>query len=146
MDSQSLLNGLKDLFHSLGAKTSDSNYGVMIADKSSQEPKGVMGMSDLASVLGAKYIAANVTTLNALINLLCDHFESRYGVFSVCGSWTNHANGYHALIISADYGGGEAKISGTIYDWPNAKAYLFEAMRQDAQNWYKKISSEISLS
>ena len=58
MDSQSLINGLKDLFASLGAKTSDSNYAVGLFDKTSKEPKGVMGMSDLASVLGVDRVQA----------------------------------------------------------------------------------------
>lgn len=44
---------IKNVFSALGAKTSDSNYGVALLDKTSGEPKGFMGMSDLASVLGA---------------------------------------------------------------------------------------------
>lgn len=43
---------IKNVFSALGAKTSDSNYGVALLDKTSGEPKGLMGMSDLASVLG----------------------------------------------------------------------------------------------
>lgn len=43
---------IKNVFSALGAKTSDSNYGVALLDKTSGEPKGFMGMSDLASVLG----------------------------------------------------------------------------------------------
>lgn len=54
MITDTLLLGLKDLFHTLGAKTSDSNYAVGLYDKTSGEPKGMMGMSDLSSVLGVK--------------------------------------------------------------------------------------------
>lgn len=53
MTYDELKNGLKSLFSTLGAKTSDSNYGVALLDKTSGEPKGLMGMSALASVLGA---------------------------------------------------------------------------------------------
>lgn len=52
MTYDELKNGLKSLFSTLGAKTSDSNYGVALLDKTSGEPKGLMGMSSLASVLG----------------------------------------------------------------------------------------------
>ena len=52
MITETLLNSLKSLFSSLGAKTSDNNYAVGLFDKTSGEPKGMMGMSDLASVLG----------------------------------------------------------------------------------------------
>ena len=44
--------GMKSLFSSLGAKTSDSNYAVGLFDKTSAEPKGIMDMASLASVLG----------------------------------------------------------------------------------------------
>lgn len=52
MITETLLNSLKSLFSSLGAKTSDNNYAVGLFDKTNGEPKGMMGMSDLASVLG----------------------------------------------------------------------------------------------
>ena len=52
MTFEELKNGMKDLFSSLGAKTSDSNYAVGLFDKISAEPKGIMDMASLASVLG----------------------------------------------------------------------------------------------
>ena len=54
MITDTLLDGLKSLFSTLGAKTSDSNYAVGLYDKTSGEPKGLMGMSDLQSVLGVR--------------------------------------------------------------------------------------------
>lgn len=60
MDTISGLNAIKSVFAALGAKTSDSNYGVALLDKTSGEPKGLMGMSDLASLLGV-----NAKTLDA---------------------------------------------------------------------------------
>ena len=55
MTFEELKNGMKDLFSSLGAKTSDSNYAVGLFDKTSAEPKGIMDMASLASVLGASF-------------------------------------------------------------------------------------------
>lgn len=60
---------IKNVFAALGAKTSDSNYGVALLDKTSGEPKGFMGMSDLASVLGGlrsrgEYTGTSLNTLN----------------------------------------------------------------------------------
>ena len=52
MDKILSINTIKNVFAALGAKTSDSNYGVALLDKTTAEPKGLMGMSDLASVLG----------------------------------------------------------------------------------------------
>lgn len=52
MDKITTLNTLKNVFSALGAKTSDDNYAVGLFDKTSAEPKGIMGMSDLSSVLG----------------------------------------------------------------------------------------------
>ena len=52
MADLSLVNALKTAFSALGAKTSDSNYAVGLFDETTAEPKGIMGMSDLASVLG----------------------------------------------------------------------------------------------
>ena len=52
MTFEELKNGMKNLFSSLGAKTSDSNYAVGLFDKTSAEPKGIMDMASLASVLG----------------------------------------------------------------------------------------------
>ena len=43
---------IKNVFAALGAKTSDDNYGVALLDKTTAEPKGLMGMGDLASVIG----------------------------------------------------------------------------------------------
>ncbi len=55
---------IKNVFAALGAKTSDSNYGVALLDKTSGEPKGFMGISDLASVLGASVIIPYSADLN----------------------------------------------------------------------------------
>ena len=53
MDKILSIQTIKNVFAALGAKTSDSNYGVALLDKTTAEPKGLMGMRDLASVLGA---------------------------------------------------------------------------------------------
>lgn len=55
MDKITTLNTLKNVFSALGAKTSDDNYGVALLDKTTAEPKGLMEMSDLASVLDAQF-------------------------------------------------------------------------------------------
>ena len=56
---------IKNVFSALGAKTSDSNYGVALLDKTSGEPKGFMGMSDLASVLVViPFNWGNITSLD----------------------------------------------------------------------------------
>lgn len=68
MTLDSLLNGMKSLFSSLGAKTSDSNYGVALLDKTSGEPKGLMGMSDLASVLGVMKWQGNIDGVNTPVD------------------------------------------------------------------------------
>lgn len=63
MDKILAINTIKNVFSALGAKTSDSNYGVALLDKTSGEPKGLMGMSDLASVLGVlRPVSMNATT------------------------------------------------------------------------------------
>ena len=64
MTYDELKNGLKSLFSTLGAKTSDSNYGVALLDKTSGEPKGLMGMSALASVLGGQKTILSGGNLN----------------------------------------------------------------------------------
>jgi len=67
MNTISFLNAMKEVFSTLGAKTSDSNYGVALLDKTSGEPKGLMGMSDLASVLGGaitRFVDANTILSN----------------------------------------------------------------------------------
>lgn len=51
MDKITTLNTLKNVFSALGAKTSDDNYAVGLFDKTSGEPKGMMGISDLVSVM-----------------------------------------------------------------------------------------------
>lgn len=56
MDKILSIQTIKNVFAALGAKTSDSNYGVALLDKTTAEPKGLMGMSDLASVLGVSRI------------------------------------------------------------------------------------------
>lgn len=68
MTFEELKNGMKDLFSSLGAKTSDSNYAVGLFDKTSAEPKGIMDMASLASVLGGitnevKYVSVGADDL-----------------------------------------------------------------------------------
>ena len=74
MDKILSINTIKNVFSALGAKTSDDNYGVALLDKTSGEPKGLMGMSDLASVLGS---------------IICGSFvgstieNSPYGVYGV---------------------------------------------------------------
>ena len=52
MDKILSINTIKNVFSALGAKTSDDNYGVALLDKTTAEPKGLMGMRDLASLLG----------------------------------------------------------------------------------------------
>lgn len=52
MITDSLSNGIKELFAALGAKTSDSNYAVPLLNKTNGTPQGMMDMSSLASVLG----------------------------------------------------------------------------------------------
>ena len=52
MDKILSIQTIKNVFAALGAKTSNDNYGVALLDKTTAEPKGLMGMSDLASVLG----------------------------------------------------------------------------------------------
>ena len=66
MTFDELKNGMKSLFSSLGAKTSDSNYAVGLYDKTSAEPKGIMAMSNLASVLGGATL--QITTQNYDLN------------------------------------------------------------------------------
>ena len=56
MDKILSINTIKNVFAALGAKTSDNNYGVALLDKTTAEPQGLMGMSDLASVLGASWL------------------------------------------------------------------------------------------
>lgn len=63
--------GMKSLFSSLGAKTSDSNYAVGLFDKTSAEPKGIMDMASLASVLGGAFMSlVGVQKIRADINYL----------------------------------------------------------------------------
>ena len=53
MTGINLVNMMKNVFATLGAKSSNNNYAVPLVDASSAEPKGYMNMSNLASVLGA---------------------------------------------------------------------------------------------
>ena len=66
MTFEELKDGMKSMFSSLGAKTSDSNYAVGLYDKTSAEPKGLMGMSDLASVLGGTVTTYSGNSLDDL--------------------------------------------------------------------------------
>ena len=59
MDKILSINTIKNVFAALGAKTSDDNYGVALLDKTSGEPKGLMGIGDLASVLGVVNLKFN---------------------------------------------------------------------------------------
>ena len=52
MDKILSINTIKNVFAALGAKTSDDNYAVGLFDKTTAEPKGLMEMNDLRSVLG----------------------------------------------------------------------------------------------
>ena len=67
MITETLLNSLKSLFSSLGAKTSDSNYAVGLFDKTNGEPKGMMGISDLTLVMGVR--AKILTSIIDITNL-----------------------------------------------------------------------------
>ena len=68
MADLSLVNALKTAFSALGAKTSDSNYAVGLFDKTTAEPKGIMGMSDLASVLGGMNYIRTITSNTDILN------------------------------------------------------------------------------
>ena len=96
MTFDELKNGMKSLFFSLGAKTSDSNYAVGLYDKTSAEPKGLMGMSDLASVLGVKqsYDISNNVDLNTLRtpgDYKCDRYAT---VATLANTPTGLANAF----------------------------------------------------
>ena len=69
MDKILAINTIKNVFSALGAKTSDSNYGVALLDKTSGEPKGMMDFANLASVLGAnELIVDNTYDANNMLN------------------------------------------------------------------------------
>ena len=90
MTYDELKNGLKSLFSTLGAKTSDSNYGVALLDKTSGEPKGLMGMSALASVLGGLPKVTDVpTNLDTAV---------KQGVYILNGS-CSYTHNYGVLIV-----------------------------------------------
>ena len=75
---------IKNVFSALGAKTSDSNYGVALLDKTSGEPKGFMGMSDLASVLGGALLTRRTRltdfSLSTLQQAVADQNLEKYGL------------------------------------------------------------------
>lgn len=107
MTYDELKNGLKSLFSTLGAKTSDSNYGVALLDKTSGEPKGLMGMSDLASVLGGMpSMYVNVTDADAAITpgfYQHSNWVSNTPTNSGILIMPYYANGYWKFQLFCDY-------------------------------------------
>ena len=99
MDKILSINTIKNVFAALGAKTSDDNYGVALLDKTSGEPKGLMGMSDLASVLG---VENNIITLQANASTQLSNFQyslvlfvekEMYGQSTLClSTWGSNMN------------------------------------------------------
>lgn len=122
MTLDSLLNGMKSLFSSLGAKTSDSNYGVALLDKTSGEPKGLMGMSDLASVLGGLINEITIKDLEdetnvddvvpdisgIIINFLGDHKDG------LPPSYSNAARCFLISMLYANYYGVQIVFDTTV--------------------------------
>lgn len=93
MTFDELKNGMKSLFFSLGAKTSDSNYAVGLYDKTSAEPKGLMGMSDLASVLGVPALYRNPGTASGTIL----EYDGGYALIKV----SDISSGKNAIFLQA---------------------------------------------
>ena len=104
MDKILSINTIKNVFAALGAKTSDSNYGVALLDKTSGEPKGLMGMSDLASVLGGNYIPKAYGRLSEL----ADSITYNSVFFNYGTSGLNTPSSYGILVTlragSTNYG------------------------------------------
>lgn len=82
MDKILSIQTIKNVFAALGAKTSDSNYGVALLDKTTAEPKGLMGMSDLASVLGGV-----ITTMSVSADLNNQKTTGLYGITPQESTW-----------------------------------------------------------
>lgn len=89
------LNSIKEIFSSLGAKTSDSNYAVALLDKTSAEPKGMMDFANLASVLGVpkKLSTQNPDNLPSFSICYCVQETSAPTDFFICFTLFNENDG-----------------------------------------------------
>ena len=132
MITETLLNSLKSLFSSLGAKKSDNNYAVGLFDKTNGEPKGMMGMSDLASVLGGVFDESNVDTNDC-------NTVSHSCIIGTSGTTTNRpdSSSFVGGVLITIYG----KIDGFQF-WYNTStsALYYRRYRGAASSSWKQIS------
>ena len=108
MITDSLSNGIKELFAALGAKTSDSNYAVPLLNKTNGTPQGMMDMSSLASVLGVmKYV-------NDLRNTDVNTLTSKSAIYQFLSD--NHCTNlpkptFLGIMFSLKFGGSQWQIT-----------------------------------
>lgn len=81
-----------------------------------------------------KLVVHNQTnsTKETLISLIVNAIGDKKGLFSIVGSWTQHPNGYAAVVNSGSYDNDSSRYSGTIYAFDGA-GYSFIASRAGEQ-------------
>ena len=120
MDKILSIQTIKNVFAALGAKTSDNNYGVALLDKTTAEPKGLMEMSDLASVLGAvPYLGVFTDANNA----------TEQGIYGTAESGQTHV---------PEQGNGILVVLGTVLD--NLAQIQFYCVYEKI--FYRRIDSD----
>lgn len=124
MNKTKIINAIKGVFSTLGAKTSDSNYAVALLDKTSAEPKGMMDFANLASVLGVQklsnsfyLICSNLIIGDLSVNsspsdIIGIHEEFVTAVRAALGGPTNKTYSFFCQIGS----GGRHSAQGVMYN------------------------------
>lgn len=127
MDKILSINTIKNVFAALGAKTSDDNYGVALLDKTSGEPKGLMGIGELTSVLGGINGYKPIKNMTGSNPITINGTQYYYGTYFHLGD-----NGGFGLAVA------------TVYNSTTGKDELFTAwinnqnvFDPDTATWHK---------